>query len=638
MNARTRPLRRLWAGVVVGIWLSVASQCGTGAGGSHNLAPNPSAEQIDASGKPVGWGHYENTPDAWGATEKEFHTGKRCAFLKITGFGDDGYACTGLAVGRTDGYKGPEAIPVKPNSTYHFSCYIAGYGFKRKIAVQPWGFKADGSGRDRSLQGISVLPTPEWKRCVGSFTTKAGTGRLALMFFVYALEERDAHEGATLYVDDVYIGTTEPPAAIPATGRKRVNLPRRPPQVMGEGYSELKERTVRIWDANKNYTMKHYDMRAWKDRANWSQVPHGVTDYQFRGDCILEGENFWVSLHSSRYDSVFLYAKTDDQATPGRHNELYRVFDTPTGLRNYGSGSQLCRILKNTPQEAIVYSEAITYQRGGFKTTVTTTYRILGGKPWLEIRPVKQADEQGMHGESRFVLAPEGNEDGSDFADDSLKRPGDYVCRVPNRAKMLLDLIMDDDTIWLLTAGEVGKGTRLNWPGTRFYAVNAPGGWHAGWSRLGEGECDRVWTAPFALFAGQPVYIGVFRIGYWHYQRVAQKVRKGEPVTLRWRVAYTRQITSSPFKPGGSWHPLYPGKWRLVTRINGRYYTIPVTIAAEETPSTTLTFDSPATGNLEYVIFYLYDRTEETPERLWTPMDVYRETIEGESKEKGQRP
>ncbi len=103
-------------------------------------------------------------------------------------------------------------------------------------------------------------------------------------------------------------------------------------------------------------------------------------------------------------------------------------------------------------------------------------------------------------------------------------------------------------------------------------------------------------------------------------------------------MAYTRQITSSPFKPGGSWHPLYPGKWRLVTRINGRYYTIPVTIAAEETPSTTLTFDSPATGNLEYVIFYLYDRTEETPERLWTPMDVYRETIEGESKEKGQRP
>jgi len=402
--------------------------------------------------------------------------------------------------------------------------------------------------------------------------------------------------------------------------------------------SKLEEGTVRTWDANKKYSMKHYDMRAWKDRANWSPVPHGVTDHQFRGDCILEGPNFWVSLHSSRHDSVFLYAKTDDQATPGRHNELYRVLDAPGGRRNYGSGSQLCRILKNTQEELVVYSEAITYVRRGVKTTVTTTYRILGGRPWVEIRPVKQADEQGMHGESRFVLAPEADDDGSDFADDCLKRPGDYVCRVPNRAKMLLDLIMDDDTIWLLTAGKVAKGTRLNWPGTRFHAGNAPGGWHAGWSRVGEGDCDRVWTAPFALFAGQPVYIGVFRIGYWHYQRVGKDVMKGKPVTLNWRIAYTRQIRSSPFKPGGTWRPLHPGKWRLIARVDGRYHTVPITVAAAETASISLTFDSPATGTLEHVLFYLYDRTEETQEVLWTPMDVYRETVERESRGKGQRP
>ena len=402
-----------------------------------------------------------------------------------------------------------------------------------------------------------------------------------------------------------------------------------PHNLAPHGYRSLKEGTVRIWDANKKYTMKHYDMRAWKDRTRWSQVPHGLTEHKFRGDCILEGPNFWVSLHSSRHDAVFLYAKTDDQGTPGRHNELYRVFDTPTGLRNYGGGSQLCRILKNTPQEAIVYSEAIAYQRGGFATTVATTYRVRAGKPWLEVRPVKQADEQGMHGESRFVLAPEANEDGSDFVDDSLKRPANYVCRVPDGAKMLLDLIMDDDTIWLLTAREVPRGTRLNWPGTRFYATNAPGGWHAGWSRVGEGECDRVWTAPFALFAGQPVYIGVLRIGYWHYQRVGENVTRGLPVTLNWRVAYTRQIRSSPFKPGGTWRPLYPGKWRLVAHISGRNYTVPVLITPRQVGSTSLTFESPATGELEYVLFYLYDRTEETPRELFTPMDILRGTRGG---------
>jgi len=399
------------------------------------------------------------------------------------------------------------------------------------------------------------------------------------------------------------------------------------PAERAQGYTPAKRGAVRIWDANKRYTMKHYDMRAWKDRANWLQVQYGATDYRFRGDPILEGENFWLSLHSSRHDSVFLYAKTDAQGTPGRHNELYRVFDTPSGLRNYGGGSQSCRILKNTPKEVAVYSEAITYERGGFKTTVTTVYRILGGKPWLEIRPVKQAHEQGMHGESRFVLAPEAAEDGSDFVEDSLKRPGNYVCRVPNRANMLLDLIMDDDTVWVLTSARVPERTRLNWPGTRYYACNAPGGWHAGWSRIGEGDCSRVWTAPFALFAGQPVYVGVLRIGYWHYQRLARKVTKGKPVAINWRVAYQRQIRSSPFKPGGAWRPLYPGKWRLVACLEGRHYTLPIRISAAQTASTSLTFESPATGNLEYVIFYLYDRTDETPKHLWTPADIYSEAM-----------
>lgn len=616
------------AAVITGFALLLAAATGCHATEAiMNLAPNESVKQIDEQGKPVGWGHYENTPDEWGASSDELHSGERSAFLKITGFGDDGYACTGLAIGATDGYTAPNAIPVKPNTTYHFSFYIAGYGFKQKITVQPWGFNADGSERDRSINGISVLPTPQWKRYVGVFTTKPHTERIALMFFVYGLQDRDVEEDAAFFVDDVYIGTQEPPPPITPRGRERIKVPKKVPLTKGEGYKPPKAGTVRIWDANKRYTMKHYDMRAWQDRASWSQIPYNVTGYQFHGDCILEGENFWVSLHSSRHDAVFLYAKTDADATPGRHNELYRVFYTPTGLRNYGGGSQASRILKNIPEQILVESEAITYERGGFQNTVTTRYRLLGGKPWVEVQPVSQADEQGMHGESRFVLAPEANEDGSDFVDDSLKRSGDYVCRVPDRAKMLLDLIMDDDTIWVLTTGKVPEGTKLNWPGTRFYAGNAPGGWHAGWSRIGEGDCDRVWTAPFALFAGQPVYIGVLRIGYWHYQRVGQNVTKDQPVTLNWRVVYTRQIRSSPFKPGGTWHPLYPGMWRLVACIDGRYHTVPIRVTAAQTASTSITFDSPATGKLEYVLFYLHDRTEETPKDIFTPTDIYHEVI-----------
>ncbi len=608
-------------------FVSVLLFAGSQVHGDTNLAPNPTVERVDNGGKPIGWGHYENTPDQWGVTDREFYTGKRCAFLRITGFGDDGYACTGLAVGETDGYRAPNGIAVRPNTTYHFSFYIAGYGFKRRITIQPWGFDREGKDRDRSIKGLSVLPTPEWKRYEGTFTTKARTRRMALVFFIYGLVERDIEEGATLFVDDVYLGRAEPPGPVAAAGRSRVKVPGKAPAVKGEGYTRHKKGTVRIWDANRKYKMKHYDMRAWQDRDNWSQVPYGTTEWRFRGDCLLEGENFWISLHSSRYDSVFLYAKTDSEATPGRHNELYRVFDTPTGLRNYGGGSQRCRILKNTPEEICVESEAISYERGGFKTTVTTRYRLFGGQPWVQIEPVRQADEQGMHGESRFVLAPEAAEDGGDFVEDSLRRPGEYVCRVPKRAKMLLDLIMDDDTVWLLTCDQVAPGTKLNWPGTRFYATNAPGGWHAGWSRIGEGECDRVWTAPFALFAGKPVYVGVLRIGYWHYQRIETRVKKGKPVTIQWRIAYTRPIRSSPFKPGGPWRPLYPGRWRLVCCIDGGYYTVPITVGEHAKDSTSLTFESPATGLLEYVLFYLYDRSKETPATIFTPMDIYRRAV-----------
>jgi len=595
-----------------------------------NLVANPSAEKVDRRDRPVGWGHYENTPDLWGATSDEFYTGKRCAFLKITGFGSDGYACTGLAVGETDGYTAPNGIPVKPNTTYHFAFYIAGYGFKRKITVHPWGFDEGGKSRDRSIKGIQVLPTPEWKRYTGTFTTKANTKRIVLMFFVYGLQDRDVEEGATIFCDEIYIGEREPPPPITPAGKEGVKVPKKAPPVMGEGYKSHKKGTVRVWDTNRKFSMKHYDFRAWNYRDEWTQVPPGVTDHQFRGDCVIEGENFWLSLHSSRHDAVFLYAKMDEEGTPSRHNELYRVFFTPNGLRNYGGGSQFCRILVNSPKEAVVYSESLTYERGGFRTTVTTLYRVLGGKPWLEIRPVWQADEQGMHGETRIIIAPETNDDGSDFVDDSLKRPGKYASKVPLKAKMLLDLAMDVDAIWVLIAHPLLGGEKLRtWTGTRYYAGNAPKGWHSGWSHIGEGECDRVWTAPFAFFCGKPVYIGVLRPGYWHYQRVERNVKEGTQTRVNWQVAYQRERRGSPFKPGGEWHPLYPGKWRLIARINGQYHTVPITVAAEQTKSTSLTFPSPATGQLEYVIFYLYDRTDETPKDVWTPMDIYRSVTGG---------
>ena len=133
------------------------------------------------------------------------------------------------------------------------------------------------------------------------------------------------------------------------------------------GYRPLKEGTVRIWDANAKYSQKFYAFAetAWPDRAKWTQVPYGVTEVAFKGDAILEGANFWIFLHSSGHDAVFLYAKVDAEGRPSRHNEIYRSYDTdvvlsdgkyrwnehPGRLRCFGSSSGSAKILKNEPDE-----------------------------------------------------------------------------------------------------------------------------------------------------------------------------------------------------------------------------------------------------------------------------------------------
>ena len=60
-------------------------------------------------------------------------------------------------------------------------------------------------------------------------------------------------------------------------------------------------------------------------------------------------------------------------------------------------------------------------------------------------------------------------------------------------------------------------------------------------------------------------------------------------------------------------------------RADDKYFTN--TIVVKQGAENRFTFTSPVEGELEYVIMYLYDRTDETPKGLHTPMDIYREAI-----------
>jgi len=45
-------------------------------------------------------------------------------------------------------------------------------------------------------------------------------------------------------------------------------------------------------------------------------------------------------------------------------------------------------------------------------------------------------------------------------------------------------------------------------------------------------------------------------------------------------------------------------------------------------------FRSPLKGTLDYLLVYLWERTDATPQGVWTPMDVYCEAVEGHQKAK----
>ncbi len=404
------------------------------------------------------------------------------------------------------------------------------------------------------------------------------------------------------------------------------------------GYKPLPKGTnhVRVWDLGKKYTYKHYwPTEQWEDRANWIQVLYGKTgDYEFRGDCMIEGANFWVSLHSSTHDACFLYNKTDAEGTPSRHNELYRSYDQPGGLRTYCGSYEYNKIIKNERGDIIVESKTKTRRRKEVDVFLVNRYRVQAGKDWLEIEPMNEmSSEQGMHGESRIHISPGSLPDGSDFLADSWKHP-DVAVYHPDASRMLLNLIMDDDCIWGLmwkTTGKVpshGDHPQLT---TRAQSHNCTGGYPAGWQRIGEGTSPKIFTAPFVKYNKEKLVISVLRIGHWHYQKTGAAVEKDNDFTISWKYAYERQVTSCPFKPGGEWWPMYPGKWRMVASIDGKYHTIPVTVGKDGVGKKELTFKPPASGNLEYVVFYLYDRTDETPKDVFTIMDIYRQSL-GEDK------
>jgi len=387
---------------------------------------------------------------------------------------------------------------------------------------------------------------------------------------------------------------------------------------------------VKVWDLKKKYDYKHYGFTdQWADRDQWEQVPYGdTTTYNFIGDCAIEGENYWMSLHSSPYDAVFLYAKINEAGAPSRHNEMYRSYDTPRGYRAYSGGSQRNVILKNQPGEVMVYSEGLPCTKPDGVWSVVSTYRAVAGKKWIELRPVIQCSEQGMHGESRIHISPGMGTNGADYVADSMKYAPDIRVFHPASSIMLLDFIMDADIIWTMN----WKKAATN----RSRSDTTHDGYQAGWQYLNDDfmTLNNIHTSPFVYYdnpyrglVGEPITVGVLYRDYWHFQNVGQTLT-ANTFNGTWTRQYTQRLPYETVAPavGTPWKPAYPGKYRITGYVAGQYYTNEVTYTAADL-SSNYTFTSPVKGFLEYLIMYLYEPTAETPVGVLGVKGLYDETI-----------
>jgi len=359
---------------------------------------------------------------------------------------------------------------------------------------------------------------------------------------------------------------------------------------------------VKLWDTGKEYNEKNPMWHALDDKADWVQAPYDRTDYEPQGDLIIENEFFYLFLFTNKEDSISLMTKVGDGGI--RANEIYKVYQDKNGKRNFGMGTIWSRVLKITPEEITIIHAGIGAKN---KTPVVTIYHIRAGKPWLEIQPIAGVNQQGMHGKSRMCAFVK--KEGEDFILDSKREPfnGEVNLPAPEGSIGLINFSRgyrkDYDLMWFLTFP----------PGAEKHILTYLG-FHADpfWEDPPRPDRPSV-GAQYGYMGDGGVFIGVLNDrNNWKRENIERKIEADE-------------VYQTEFKAP------YPGEWKLAARItsdaeaSGRYIHERVKIDEAGQP---FTFRSPMQGMLDYIFVYLWDRTENTPESLFTPMDVYREVIE----------
>jgi hypothetical protein len=357
------------------------------------------------------------------------------------------------------------------------------------------------------------------------------------------------------------------------------------------------EGDVILWDTNHVYDWKFYDFVAFADKDDWTQVPYGIIDYIFTGDAVIENEQYYLFLHSNPDDCPFLYPKRD--SSYGSVNEIYNK-----GGGEYGHGTINKTILKNTPDDITIEHAG---EGGSTGNPLITSYRI-PKNPWLEIKPVSRVNQLGMHDKSRLATFLFPNVDNDIILD--ANKHGDFIetinpaegCMGEINFHRASNLGADYDFMWFLTFPPGIETSPLT-----YQTLDSPDCY---W----EWDCrccvPRSVSQNFAYLGDRGVIISVLNFkDNWKREDVGQYLNTSE--------IYTSLFTAP-----------YAGKWHVFgVMSDDDYYITNYSNEAIVNSGDHFTFTSPVSGTLDYLVIYMFDRTENTPANITTPMDVYRETI-----------
>ncbi len=378
-----------------------------------------------------------------------------------------------------------------------------------------------------------------------------------------------------------------------------------------------------IYDLGKKYPETSYGYNAWEYKNLWIKLPVGFTGV-VNNDVTIRTKMFHLYLNSSPANSVFTFPDYPDNFLKGE--EMYSIYmPTPQGYSVYGGTSEKREIIINTNLQKTIRSISWPITKPDGIWTVGMEYTFFKNYNWMKMKgygnpsgSIVAPNDQGCHGETRFIVLPDFPRDRVDKVYDSkyyTQQPQYYVIYI-EPAKMILNFYIASDSLVIFT---YDTPTALR--SEIDYDRNA---WGGGWSYTGEEAYGADTGNTVGIFAVMHTLLpcfytilkGDWNHTYWNYMWVKQSFNAGDTIK-NFRVVYERSpIYNQP------WKPSIMGIWRINARVGDDVFTQEVDVKKPDD----LFFLIPRTDFLEYILCYIYDRNELTPTYFTTPMDFYRET------------